>query len=628
MHFLTDALLGSPLKITPASPLIPAIVGGCLLLIIAVCLIARGKKRNKKIKSLYQSSEYGMELDADAIKKQSKAKFAYERGYKPGKMPSTAFLDPERLGNPHEIIKVRETYRPSMQLPEQAPDRQGKAVKSKNARIALSASANPYMLRTPNAVAPLAIPVTEELKRPVLTPVPELPAYKMPVLPRRADITPLPPNERPMLNVGEKPVRTPVQMPKRPVLNSIPKLPDLSEYYKINAAYEAEQKQSIQKQSELPPVKIIDREGELTVSPDMLEKIKAELKEELQRELHTELESAIPKVTAAVAVAPAAAPQDKSDAGKNTAKGAMLDPVVRLSELGEKPKLKSTIRVTPVTHTKPIVVRNKKTGIAEAYSISEAPAKPLEIKLQQPVILKENESKVKVKLEKRAGKSVAKESAPKFDENCMLTPDEIYIDELPIEIVPDFGKRSGRAVDEIVAEVGAELFTDPDFEFDPEAVSASAQKNADNNADAVLAFEKKIDSTPAEQQAEITEPAPESAEPKSDFKETIPENQAEFEPQAEPLGDATSEDEPTEVPADTKPAVSEAEQPGTDIPDADISVNSTPAVSELTEVSKESNKKIAQAMSDKGYTTTQRIAMEALMKVRSNSAPRTRSPRK
>ncbi len=484
MHFQNGILSNTLLKV--ASPLIPALVGIAILLCVIIYFVVKNKKHMKKMKKLYMSSEFDMELEAELVKKQTKSGFKYEKGYVPGKMPKTSYLNAERLGAPHEVVRVKETYAPSMELPEKISKAHTELDKKNGGNIKVAVGANPYISRKLNAVSPLAVPVTDKIAEPVLTPVPETPAYKMPMAPAMPTAAPVPPKARPVSEL-KKPVKAPAVMPIPPLAKDA-RIPDPLEYStRVHGMISP-----LPQRPTVPPAKIVDkanaannvqapaitrdelvkeikeqvmREMAVADSARMLsvqqpksaimaapeqaaaepQKSYDELKQEILSELREELSAggAMPLIFGgAVGNSPEGATAAVSqDAVKPEPmpKAAMTEPVVKLENTG-KSKYRVTVTETPVVLTKPIVVKNKKQNTKDEYQVTETINKPLEIRLEkkpEPLVA-EPEKLVKVKKEKPVKEEKKKVkaavvAAPRFDENCMLTPEEIYIDELPIE---------------------------------------------------------------------------------------------------------------------------------------------------------------------------------------------------
>ncbi len=270
MQFVTN-LLPMPSGGSDIAPqaLVPAIIGGAIVIFLVIFFTARKSKRRRKMQALYMSSELGMELDAEEVKTESKAKFEQARGYVPGKTPRSSYLSKDRIGEqPHEIIKVRETYNPTMELPKAAAEEELKAKKtvkkktkvqkagtSKQSSIPKLAPA--YAAPLPKRAAPLDIPKVEEKKPPVLNPIPAQHEKRMPLLSEDSRLAPaLLPQRR--LEDIQQPVHTPVRMPTPPIARSTAKLPKPQESY---ARYHGAVN-PLPKRPTLPPARIVD-DGEM-----------------------------------------------------------------------------------------------------------------------------------------------------------------------------------------------------------------------------------------------------------------------------------------------------------------------------------------------------------------------------
>ncbi len=443
MQFLTDALSATLLAAQIASPVIPAIIGSIVIVLVAIYFFLKNSARKKKMKKLYMSSEFGMEIDAEQIKKESKSRFTYERGYIPGKMPKMAFLDPERVGAPHEVVRVRETYAPSMQLPEELNKRKGELAKGAGAPLSVAKGANPYVGVTLNAVAPLAIPVTEKLEKPVLTPVPEMPALKMPLLQKEATMLPPVPKQKPLMKIKNY---SNAQMP--------------AGAYGVMGAQDSSQNangiiSNAQKGYTLSTLKIVDGAGEVTISQDSLDKMKKEIKEELVREMGIEPTKApsnqgvsggkdniaASSLLAAGAIAVKDAAESKAEAPSvkkvDGYEVAMLSPIVRQTSQTAKPKLKGSLKETPVAQSKPFIVKNKRENTQNEYQINQTNSRPVELAIKnsrsaEPAEIENIKEKTAKQGKKPLSKKLREAAEPRFDENCMLTPEQIYIDELPL----------------------------------------------------------------------------------------------------------------------------------------------------------------------------------------------------
>ncbi len=269
MQFVTNLLpLPSDSPNIAPNALIPAIIGGALVIFLVIFFTVRRNKRNRKMQALYMSSEIGMELDAEEVKVKSKAGFEQERGYIPGKTPRTSYLSKDRIGDqPHEIIRVRETYNPTMELPKAAAeeDLKAKTVKKKTkvqkkstvAQSPIPKLAPAYSGALPKRSAPLDIPEVEEKKPPVLNPIPGKYEKRMPLLAEDSRLAPaLLPQKK--LEDIQKPVPNPVRMPTPPMARSSAKLPKPHESY---ARYHGAVN-PLPKRPTLPPARIVD-DGEI-----------------------------------------------------------------------------------------------------------------------------------------------------------------------------------------------------------------------------------------------------------------------------------------------------------------------------------------------------------------------------